>query len=102
MYRKFSGSSKKNTKIPKRDIKEKLEQKIRSKVEEFVNLELEKEEIDEYRKDVEYRTSRLNLYEELFNIVFVRNMDLLEVVSNLYIHWENPWGSLVTVKLTCN
>lgn len=71
-------------------------------VEEFVNLELEQEEADDGRKDVEYRTSRLNLYEELFNIVLVRNMDLLEVVSDLYIHWENPWGSLVTVKLTCN
>lgn len=35
-------------------------------------------------------------------MVFVRNMDLLEVVSNLYVNWDNPWGGLVTVKLTCN
>lgn len=29
-------------------------------------------------------------------------MDLLEVISTLYIYWDNPWGGLVTVKLSCN
>ena len=29
-------------------------------------------------------------------------MDMLEAVSNLYVNWDNPWGGLVTVKLTCN
>ena len=71
-------------------------------VEEFVDKEIQSEEENEQISNIEYRTSRLNLYEDLFNLVFVRNMDYLEVVSNLYLHWDNPWGSLVTLKLTCN
>ena len=70
-------------------------------VEEFVDKEIELEDSSEQVK-IEYRTSRLNLYEDLFNIVFVKNMDLLEAISNLYLNWDNPWGGLVTLKLTCN
>ena len=70
-------------------------------VEEFVDHEVELEESSE-QHNIEYRISRLNLYEDLFNMVFVVNMDLLEVISNLYVNWDNPWRGLVTVKLTCN
>ena len=71
-------------------------------IEDFVDAEIQCEEEQEQISNIEYRTSRLNLYEDLFNLVFVRNIDCLEVVSNLYLHWENPWGGLVTLKLTCN
>lgn len=82
--------------------REKLEAKVRGKVEDFVDQEIEFEESQVAIKNIEYRTSRLNLYEDLFNLVFVKNIDLLEAVSNLYLNWENPWGNLVTLKLTCN
>ena len=75
---------------------------MRKKVEEFVDKEIEYEESQESIRNVMYRTSRLNIYEDMFNLVFVRNIDLLEAVSNLYLNWENPWGNLVTLKLTCN
>ena len=85
----------------KTNLKEKLDNKVRIMVEEFVDKEIELEDSHE-QQTIECRTSRLNLYEDLFNLVFIRNMDLLEAISNIYMHWDNPWGSLVTLKLTCN
>ena len=107
VYRRMSSASKSRTKrqreskIPRKEFKERLQGKIRLMVEEFVDREVELEESSE-QHNIEYRISRLNLYEDLFNMVFVVNMDLLEVISNLYVNWDNPWGGLVTVKLTCN
>lgn len=49
----------------------------------------------------EIRMSRFNLYLELFNVVIVNNMDLLECVPNLSLLWDNPWGNMVTLKVTC-
>lgn len=76
--------------------------KVREKIETFVDREIELEESYEQTPRAESRTHTLNLYEQLFNIVISANIDLLEVISSLYLHWDNPWGGLVTVKLTCN
>lgn len=75
---------------------------MRRKVENFVEKEIEYEESQETIRNVDLKTTRLNLYEDMFNMVFVKNIDLLEAVSNLYLNWENPWGNLVTLKLTSN
>lgn len=45
--------------------------------------------------------SRFNLYLELFNLVIANNIEYLECVPNLQLVWDNPWGNMITLKVTC-
>ena len=78
--------------------------KVRQRVEQFVEKEIsiyepkDKQAIHERR---EVRTQKFNLYLELFNVVIAKNIDSLECVPNLELLWDNPWGNIVTLKVTC-
>jgi hypothetical protein len=76
----------------------KIKAQIKSKIEVF----LEKELADELTQTVppQCRTTYLNVYEDVFNLAIVDNIDELECVPNLTIYWESPWASVVTVKIT--
>ena len=82
----FHGTGKEQSLKSKRETKEKINLKVRQKVEEFVNTEIlqdERNEREGLKERREIRMSRFNLYEELFNTVIARNMDYFECVSNL-------------------
>ena len=46
------------------------------------------------------RTFRVNLYEQVFKYVIDFNMDLFECIPGLQLTWNQPWGNLVTLKVT--
>ena len=46
------------------------------------------------------RTFRVNLYEQVFKYVIDFNMDLFECIPGLQFTWNQPWGNLVTLKVT--
>ena len=63
-------------------------------VENFLEDELELTNIGESR------TFRVNLYEQVFKYVIDFNMDLFECIPGLQFTWNQPWGNLVTLKVT--
>ena len=76
---------------------------VRSKIDKFVNQEIEKEDekndMDSDEDDEPRTTKSLNLYKEVFSIVIGQNMEALECVQTLYLYWENPWGNIVTLQI---
>jgi len=41
----------------------------------------------------------MNVYQEVFTMVFVKNMDSWECFTDLHFYWDTPWGGFVTVKI---
>ena len=55
--------------------------------------------LGEPEDDIKVRTTHMNIYESVFNIVVVDNIDLIECMPNVKLYWETPWAHVVTVRL---
>ena len=45
------------------------------------------------------RTTHLNVYETVFDLAIMDNIDILECVPDLRIYWETPCASVITVRM---
>ena len=41
----------------------------------------------------------MNVYQDVFNMVFANNMDSWECFTDLHLYWDTPWGGFVTIKI---
>ena len=73
---------------------EEIKEWVAQRFEDFLQAEIDKPE-----EDVKLRTTHLNVYESVFNIVVVDNIDLIECIPNVKLYWETPWAHVVTVRL---
>lgn len=67
---------------------------VAQRFEDFLQSELNKD-----TDDVKVRTTHLNVYESVFNIVVVENIDLIECLPGVKLYWETPWAHVVTLRL---
>jgi hypothetical protein len=41
----------------------------------------------------------MNLYDSVFNMVIIENIDTIECIPNLEMYWETPWANFTTLRL---
>ena len=41
----------------------------------------------------------MNVYQDVFTMVFANNMDSWECFTDLHLYWDTPWGGFVTIKI---
>ena len=91
-----ASSESKIIEAPKKESLADIQDSLRELIENLWELDQDTETKPDYGF---VRSQQFNVYEQVFQIVILRNLDIWECFSQVQIYWGEVWGGIVTLKM---